>query len=117
MIRLGSKSINSMYLGNKAVKEAYLGDKLIWPDYWAAIKKSMVLWYDISRQGCTNEDMADNPVLKDLTGNGYDATCYNFAWDGTSGISTADIDFTEWWSYVNNATVTSNLITMSYTTS
>lgn len=52
-----------------------------------AIKKSMVLWYDIKRQGCTNESMADNPVLTDLSGNGYDATCYNFAWTTESGIT------------------------------
>lgn len=52
-----------------------------------AIKSSMVLWYDIKRQGCTNESMAENPVLKDLSGNGYDATCYNFAWTTESGIT------------------------------
>ena len=46
----------------------------------------MVLWYDISRQGATNESMITNPILKDLSGNGNDATCYNFAWSGMSGI-------------------------------
>lgn len=51
-----------------------------------SIKQAMVLWYDIKRQGCTNENMAVNPVLKDLSGNGHDATCYNFAWSGMSGI-------------------------------
>lgn len=50
------------------------------------IKEAMVLWYDIARQGCTNENMAKNPVLRDLSGNGHDATCYNFAWSGMSGI-------------------------------
>jgi len=50
------------------------------------IKESMVLWYDISRQGCTNENMAENPTLRDLSGNGHDATCYNFAWSGMSGV-------------------------------
>ena len=51
-----------------------------------AIKNSMVLWYDIARQGATNESMAKNPILKDLSGNGHDITCYNFAWSGMSGI-------------------------------
>ena len=55
-----------------------------------SIKDAMVLWYDIKRQGCTNENMADNPVLKDLSGNGHDATCYNFAWTEESGISIAN---------------------------
>lgn len=56
----------------------------------AAIRRSMVLWYDIARQGCTNESMAANPVLKDLSGNGHDATCYNFAWTEESGISSVN---------------------------
>lgn len=51
-----------------------------------AIKNSMVLWYDTARQGATNESMAENPILKDLSGNGHDITCYNFAWSGMSGI-------------------------------
>ena len=36
--------------------------------------------------GHTNEDMAEYPVLTDLTGNGHDITCHNFAWGGMSGI-------------------------------
>lgn len=58
-----------------------------WPDdVPEAIRKSCVLWYDPARQGCTNERMAANPVLKDLSGNGHYARCYNFAWSGMSGI-------------------------------
>ena len=47
---------------------------------------SVVLWYDIGRQGATNESMSLSPILKDLSGNGNDATCYNFGWSGMSGI-------------------------------
>lgn len=36
--------------------------------------------------GHTNEDMAEYPVLTDLTGNGHDIYCNNFAWSGMSGI-------------------------------
>lgn len=62
-----------------------------WPDGTpAAIRRSAVLWYDIAKQGATNETMAANPVLKDLSGHGHDATCYNFAWTEESGISTTD---------------------------
>lgn len=50
------------------------------------LKDSIVLWYDLERQGATNESMAANPTLKDLSGNGNDATCYNFGWSGMSGI-------------------------------
>ena len=52
------------------------------------IMDSMVLWYDIKRQGATNESMSQKPVLRDLSGNGHNATCYNFAWTKQSGIST-----------------------------
>ena len=50
----------------------------------------MVLWYDLKKQGATNESMASNPTLRDLSGNGHDATCYNFAWTEESGISTTN---------------------------
>ena len=56
----------------------------------AAIRQAMVLWYDIARQGCSNETMQENPVLRDLSGNGHDATCYNFGWTEGSGISTEE---------------------------
>lgn len=55
-----------------------------------SIFDSLVLWYDIAKQGATNETMAANPVLKDLSGHGHDATCYNFGWTEESGISTTD---------------------------
>ena len=49
---------------------------------------ALLLWYNIEKQGATNETMALNPVIKDLSGNGHDSTCYNFAWNSTdSGIS------------------------------
>ena len=52
----------------------------------SAVRDSMVLWYDLKRQGSTNETMAANPKLIDLSGNGHDATCYNFTWSGMSSI-------------------------------
>lgn len=39
-----------------------------------------------SASGLTNEQMAENPVWKDLTGNGHDLQMKNFAWSGMSGI-------------------------------
>lgn len=49
------------------------------------IMDSLVCWYDPGKQQCTNESMAANPVLADLSGNGHDATCYNFAFAESSG--------------------------------
>lgn len=51
-----------------------------------AIKNSMVVYYDIKKQGCTNESMKANPVLKDFSGNGNDGQCNGFAWNHESGI-------------------------------
>lgn len=39
-----------------------------------------------SALGLTNEQMAENPVWKDLMGNGYDLQMKNFAWGGMSGV-------------------------------
>lgn len=55
-----------------------------------SVMKSLILWYDIAKQQATNESMAATPMLRDLSGNGHDATCYNFAWSGMSGIVTDD---------------------------
>lgn len=68
--------------------------------YWPAgtpeaIRQSCMLWYDVARQGCTNEAMAADPVLRDLSGNGHDATCYNFAWAGMSGVGGYELSLTE----------------------
>lgn len=49
-------------------------------------REHVICWYDPRKQRCTNEGMAANPVLRDLSGKGYDATCYNFGWTADSGI-------------------------------
>lgn len=71
------------------------------------LKDNIVVWYDIERQGATNENMANNPILKDLSDNGHDATCYNFAWSGMSGIGGYVYDLKgSKYSTVNNNIVT-----------
>lgn len=49
-----------------------------------------------SALGLTNEQMATNPVWKDLTGNGHDLQMKNFAWKGMSGIGGYVADIDEW---------------------
>lgn len=51
-----------------------------------------------SALGLTNEQMAENPVWKDLTGNGHDLQMKNFAWSGMSGVNGYKFDFllNEW---------------------
>lgn len=58
-----------------------------------------------SALGLTNEQMKENPVWKDLTGNGHDLQMKNFAWGGMSGVggyvdnwnSSADWGINNYW--------------------
>ena len=63
-----------------------------------------------SAKGPTNEQMAENPVWKDLTGNGHDLQMKNFAWEGMSGVGGYVGDFSKW---VNNRDTTEIGITKS----
>lgn len=49
-----------------------------------------------SGAGLTNEDMSQNPVWKDLTGNGHDLQMKNFAWKGMSGVGGYEMNFNLW---------------------
>ena len=49
-----------------------------------------------SALGLTNEQMAENPVWKDLTGNGHDLQMKNIAWKGMSGVGGFVVDIDEW---------------------
>lgn len=78
------------------------------PGIGADIMKSMVLWYDLKKQGATNENMAENPVLRDLSGNGHDATCYNFAWSGMSGVDGYSQNYNKRW-YIDDTRVSATV--------
>ena len=49
-----------------------------------------------SALGLTNEQMAENPVWKDLTGNDMDLQMKNFAWGGMSGVGGYEMNFNLW---------------------
>lgn len=49
-----------------------------------------------SASGLTNEHMKENPVWKDLTGNGHDLQMKNFAWGGMSGVGGYEMNFNLW---------------------
>lgn len=49
-----------------------------------------------SALGLTNEQMAENPVWKDLTGNRHDLQMKNFAWGGMSGVGGYEMNFNSW---------------------
>ena len=90
-------AIKDLYIGSTPVQSAWLNGSKVWGRKPAvdeqSIRDAMILWYDLKKQGATNESMAENPVLRDLSGNGHDATCYNFAWTEESGISTTNYPY------------------------
>ena len=63
-----------------------------------------------SALGLTNEQMAENPVWKDLTDNGHDLQMKNLAWKGMSGVGGYVGDFSKW---LNNRDTTEIGITKS----
>lgn len=60
-----------------------------------------------SASGLTNEQMTENPVWKDLTGNGHDLQMKNFAWGGMSGVGGYKYNFlsNDWNADVNQLSV------------
>lgn len=61
-----------------------------------------------SALGLTNEQMAENPVWKDLTGNGHDLQMKNFAWGGMSGVGgyTENYNSNRWYKVESRIDVT-----------
>lgn len=49
-----------------------------------------------SALGLTNEQMTENPVWVDKTGNGHDLQMKNFAWGGMSGVGGYNQNFNQW---------------------
>lgn len=58
-----------------------------------------------SASGLTNEQMKENPVWVDKTGNGHDLQMKNFAWGGMSGVGGYNQNFNQW-GYGNLSTAT-----------
>lgn len=79
--------VKDMYINGYA-REAWLNNVKVWSKGVDvdAIMNSLICWYDVKRQGCTNESMSASPVLKDLSGHDYDLNCNGFAWSGMSGV-------------------------------
>lgn len=67
-----------------------------------------------SASGLTNEQMAENPVWKDLTGNGHDLQMKNFAWGGMSGVGGYKLNWSNsntWANYIVHGTYGTGEIT------
>lgn len=62
-------------------------------DDFPSIPGTIARW---SAKGLTNEQMTENPVWKDLTGNGHDLQMKNFAWGGMSGAGGYEMNSNLW---------------------
>nr|DAH51486.1 MAG TPA: hypothetical protein [Caudoviricetes sp.] len=68
------------------------------------------VYYDVKKQGLSNDTPEADWYLKDFSGNGHDMTLYNFAKKLDSGVGKYEVDFNTWTpqSYVADSTYTSN---------
>ena len=68
------------------------------------------VYYDVKKQGLSNDTPEADWYLKDFSGNGHDMTLYNFAKKLDSGVGKYEVDFNTWipQSYVADSTYTSN---------
>ena len=68
------------------------------------------VYYDVKKQGLSNDTPEADWYLKDFSGNGHDMTLYNFAKKLGSGIGKYEVDFNTWipQSYVADSAYTSN---------
>lgn len=68
------------------------------------------VYYDVKKQGLSNDTPEADWYLKDFSGNGHDMTLYNFVKKLGSGIGKYEVDFNTWipQSYVADSTYTSN---------
>ena len=105
-------NIKEMQIGSKKVKEAWLNGMQVYPSA-KKIMDSLVCWYDPGKQQCTNESMAANPVLADLSGNGHDIECFNFGWAGMSGIGGYEVEYDK--AGGTYSTVNGNIVTVDGT--
>lgn len=55
----------------------------------AYVRKHLVCWYSPQMQGATNESLASDPRLLDLSGNGRDLQLKGFDWTTSSVITSS----------------------------
>lgn len=93
MPRIGMGKVCMPIIGNRSAYKAG-GD-----DVLKDLKSHMLGWYDVKRQGCTNESLAENPVMEDLSGKNHPLELKNFEFGGLSGIGSYGTDLTKWVNY------------------
>lgn len=99
-------AMKDLYVGSTPVQSAWLGGTKVWERTPAvdiqAIKDAMLLWYDLKRQGVTNESMAATPELVNLAydpdkAHVIDWTQFSTRGDGVQQFSIEITSTTNYW--------------------
>ena len=104
-------AINDLYIGSTPVQSAWLNGSKVWGRKPAmdeqSIRDAMILWYDLKKQGATNESMASTPELVNHAydpdkANVIDWTQFSTRGDGVQQFSIEITSTTNYW-VVNQA--------------
>lgn len=106
MRKIGLFNIGKLGLVKSAGKAKTDISKVI--EKW--VKEHMVFWYDVQKQGATNEILKANPYLQDHSGNNRPLKLNNFLFAAMSGVGGYDIASTNILPDRANVTVTDNRI-------
>lgn len=96
------------FISNKALTTDQINQVISYFNLDKHVKPDV--YYDVKKQGLSNDTPEADWYLKDFSGNGYDMTLYNFAKKLDSGIGKYEVDFNTWipQSYVADSAYTSN---------
>lgn len=81
MPKIGRFSIGKLGLNTAVIHKININTVI---EKW--VKKHTSFWYDVKRQGCTNEDLKKDSYLQDFSGNERHLKLNNFLFSGMSGI-------------------------------
>lgn len=96
------------FISNKALTTDQINQVISYFNLDKHVKPDV--YYDVKKQGLSNDTPEADWYLKDFNGNGHDMQLYNFAKKLGSGIGKYEVDFNTWipQSYVADSTYTSN---------
>ena len=96
------------FISNKALTTDQINQVISYFNLDKHVKPDV--YYDVKKQGLSNDTPEADWYLKDFSGNGHDMQLYNFAKKLGSGVGKYAEDFTTWipQSYVADSTYTSN---------
>lgn len=96
------------FIANKALTTDQINQVISYFNLDKHVKPDV--YYDVKKQGLSNDTPEADWYLKDFSGNGHDMQLYNFAKKLGSGIGKYEVDFNTWipQSYVADSTYTSN---------